>query len=161
MLGIVVTNISGCFLSYIEHASHVVMSVMKLLGSASNHKDDGLDDPLARFTLVLAAIVHDVDHPGVPNSQLNKEQHDMAMAYDCLSAAEVSFFHFICAREPVWTVEALSHARFFTAKQFGFDLDVACQRRVQGIASYHLHQRSRTTSISRAVGTYSIGDGHC
>ena len=42
-----------------EHASHVVMSVMKLLGSASNHKDDGLDDPLARFTLVLAAIVHD------------------------------------------------------------------------------------------------------
>ena len=64
------------------------MSVMKLLGSASNHKDNGLDDPLARFTLVLAAIVHDADHPGVPNGQLNKEQDPMALAYDNKSAAE-------------------------------------------------------------------------
>lgn len=64
------------------------MSVIKLLGSASNHKDNGLDDPLARFTLVLAAIVHDVDHPGVPNGQLNNEENSIAMAYDCRSAAE-------------------------------------------------------------------------
>jgi hypothetical protein len=64
------------------------MSVMKLLGSASNHKDDGLDDPLARFTLILAAIVHDVDHNGVPNAQLNKEQGGIAVSYDYLSAAE-------------------------------------------------------------------------
>ncbi|CAB9504460.1 Receptor-type guanylate cyclase gcy [Seminavis robusta] len=71
-----------------DHASHVVMNVMKLLGSASNHKDDGLDDPLARFTLVLAAIVHDADHPGVPNGQLNKEQDSIAMVYNGQSAAE-------------------------------------------------------------------------
>ena len=38
---------------------YTIVSVMKLLGSASNHKDDGLDDPLARFTLILAAVVHD------------------------------------------------------------------------------------------------------
>jgi hypothetical protein len=71
-----------------EHASHVVMSVMKLLGSASNHKDDGLDDPLARFALVLAAIVHDADHSGVPNGQLNKEQDSVALMYENRSAAE-------------------------------------------------------------------------
>lgn len=65
-----------------------VMSVLKLLGSASNHKDDGLDDPLARFTLVLAAIVHDADHSGVPNGQLNKENDRVAVAYDYKSAAE-------------------------------------------------------------------------
>jgi hypothetical protein len=64
------------------------MSVIKLLGSASNHEDDGLDDPLARFTLVLAAIVHDADHSGVPNGQLNKEKDSVAVAYDMKSAAE-------------------------------------------------------------------------
>jgi hypothetical protein len=61
---------------------------MKLLGSASNHKDDGLDDPLARFTLVLSAIIHDVDHPGVPNGQLNKERDTVALVYESCSAAE-------------------------------------------------------------------------
>ena len=71
-----------------EHASHVVMSVMKLLGSASNHKDDGLDSPLARFTLGLAAIIHDFNHSRVPNGQLNKEQDSVELTYENCGAAE-------------------------------------------------------------------------
>ena len=64
------------------------MSVTKLLGSASNHRDNGLDDPLARFSLMLAALVHDAAHEGVPNAQLNSEADSVAQAYDFKSAAE-------------------------------------------------------------------------
>jgi len=87
-----VYNIAGTYKDVpfhnFEHASHVVMCVMKLLGSASNHRDNGLDDPLARFSLVLAAIVHHAAHEGVPNAQLNKEADDMALAYNFKSVAE-------------------------------------------------------------------------
>lgn len=33
-------------------------------------------DPLTQFTIVLAALLHDVDHDGVPNAVLKKEQSD-------------------------------------------------------------------------------------
>lgn len=64
------------------------MSVIKLLGNASNHHEDGLADPLARFAIVLAALVHDVDHCGLPNTQLNIEKSDVAVKYNGLSVAE-------------------------------------------------------------------------
>ena len=69
---------------------HVVMSVVKLLNSmiTSENPSDTLDDPLARFTLVLASIIHDVDHPGVPNAQLIAENAPVAVAYEGRSVAE-------------------------------------------------------------------------
>eukprot|EP00980_Cylindrotheca_fusiformis_P016206 scaffold4815_cov107-Cylindrotheca_fusiformis.AAC.3 len=90
-----------------EHASHVTASVKKLLarivnvdegnglgaGNPSDRKDsvDLIDlaghsygitsDPLTQFAVVFSAIIHDVDHPGVPNVQLVKEKTRWAQIY--------------------------------------------------------------------------------
>jgi hypothetical protein len=94
-----------------EHASHVTMSVVKLLSrivapqqleddSESYH--DAMDmastlhdhtygitsDPLTQFSCVLSALIHDIDHPGVPNVQLVKEGHEVATQYNKKSPAE-------------------------------------------------------------------------
>lgn len=45
-------------------------------------------DPLAQFAVVFAALVHDVDHRGIPNVQLIKEQPDLGMKYKNKSVAE-------------------------------------------------------------------------
>jgi class 3 adenylate cyclase len=87
-----------------EHASHVTMSVVKLLSRivAPNITFVGEDvaselhdqtygitsDPLTQFTVVLSALIHDVDHPGVPNTQLVKEKTTVASVYKNKSVAE-------------------------------------------------------------------------
>eukprot|EP00980_Cylindrotheca_fusiformis_P020401 scaffold7425_cov66-Cylindrotheca_fusiformis.AAC.2 len=87
-----------------EHASHVTASVKKLLarivntdgrnGLAASTPTDNVDladlvghsygitsDPLTQFTVVFSALIHDVDHPGVPNAQLVKEKSKWAQIY--------------------------------------------------------------------------------
>jgi len=81
-----------------EHASHVTMSCCKLLsrmvprdvhdevGSRSaydlHQQTHGISsDPLSRFSVVLSALIHDVDHPGVPNSILFQENHQLTERY--------------------------------------------------------------------------------
>ena len=82
-----------------EHASHVTMSISKLLsratdgniGSASNDQSASFEftsDPLTHFAVVFAALIHDVDHPGVPNAQLLKEGNEMVETYGNQSIAE-------------------------------------------------------------------------
>ena len=100
-----------------EHACHVTMSVTKLLarivapcldamkeGSDSNNSDEQLkttmessmhdhtygitSDPLTQFSLVFSALIHDVDHTGVPNTTLIKENMALASAYRDKSVAE-------------------------------------------------------------------------
>jgi hypothetical protein len=89
-----------------EHASHTILTVTKLLASMeasmiSYEKKEFLssDDrinkkvcemlthPLAQFTLVFAALVHDVEYE-VPNIQLMKEGSDLAKKYRNKSCAE-------------------------------------------------------------------------
>lgn len=78
----------------LDHASHVSMTAKKLLGRVISEKSPGaspLDvhkqsfglgsDPLAQFAAVLAALIHDMDHNGVPNSQLVRENDDLAKKY--------------------------------------------------------------------------------
>lgn len=49
-------------------------------------------DPLAQWSLCLAALVHDVDHQGISNDQLMKERPSLAKEYNHTSVAEkVSF----------------------------------------------------------------------
>lgn len=45
-------------------------------------------DPLTQFACVFAALIHDVDHPGVPNAQLVKEEAKIARHYKGKSVAE-------------------------------------------------------------------------
>jgi hypothetical protein len=90
-----------------EHASHVTMSVNKLLSRSVAPPDIGCDDegnihaltlhdhtygitsdPLTQFACVFSAVIHDVDHQGVPNTQLVAEKTDIAAFYKGRSIAE-------------------------------------------------------------------------
>ncbi|KAL7569394.1 hypothetical protein ACA910_010478 [Epithemia clementina (nom. ined.)] len=95
-----------------EHASHVTMSVVKLLsriiapceqviltaeefrGAAAfestlhDHTYGITSDPLTQFACVFSALIHDVDHPGVPNMQLVNEKSPLAVKYNGTSIAE-------------------------------------------------------------------------
>eukprot|EP00980_Cylindrotheca_fusiformis_P001922 scaffold437_cov111-Cylindrotheca_fusiformis.AAC.20 len=73
-----------------EHASHVAASTKKLLARIGNHSVSvdlsghsyGItSDPLTQFAVIFSAIIHDVDHPGVPNTQLVKENTRCAQIY--------------------------------------------------------------------------------
>lgn len=82
------------------------MSVVKLLSrivapTDEAFKDDGnvastmhdhtygiTSDPLTQFACVLSALIHDADHPGVPNAQLVAEGNQLALFYKNQSVAE-------------------------------------------------------------------------
>jgi hypothetical protein len=92
-----------------EHASHVVMSTVKLLKRVATRdvkKKDIINlkeyydrtfgistDPLTKFAIVFSALIHDLDHDGVPNMQLVQEQHPIAVTYDGLSPMEQHSFN--------------------------------------------------------------------
>jgi class 3 adenylate cyclase len=93
-----------------EHASHVTMSVVKLLSrivapvdvvvsdgknqkrsfasKLHDHTYGITSDPLTQFACVFSALIHDVDHSGVPNAQLVKENSKIATFYQGKSVAE-------------------------------------------------------------------------
>jgi class 3 adenylate cyclase len=98
-----------------EHASHVTMSVVKLLSrivvpsDVNVHENDNkksstralfvastlhdhtygiTSDPLTQFACIFSALIHDVDHVGVPNTQLIKENASIAALYKGKSVAE-------------------------------------------------------------------------
>ena len=91
-----------------EHACHVTMSVSKILKrivtpdldvdqikgtlSLASHVHDytyGINsDPLTILAVIFSALIHDVDHRGVSNSQLMKEEPAMANIYNGKSVAE-------------------------------------------------------------------------
>lgn len=91
-----------------EHASHVTMSVTKLLSrivspndvKTEGRKDEAIaaklhdhtfgitSDPLTQFACVIAALIHDADHPGVSNTTLVQEQSPLALRYGNKSVAE-------------------------------------------------------------------------
>lgn len=98
-----------------EHASHVTMSVTKLLSrivaptvdyieemmgeeavagnsrlasTLHDHTYGITSDALTQFSCVFSALIHDVDHTGVPNTQLVKENAEIAAMYKGKSVAE-------------------------------------------------------------------------
>jgi class 3 adenylate cyclase len=81
-----------------EHASHVTMSVTKLLSrvvttdAAGAGGDDFTDniasDALTQLAGIFAALIHDVDHTGLPNARLVSEQAPVATMYGNKSVAE-------------------------------------------------------------------------
>ena len=96
----VITSLQHHSFHNFEHASHVTQSTSKLLKrivlsdeaeSLASAKvtawelhtySHGLaSDCLSQFALVFCALIHDVDHPGVPNFQLVEEQTNIAKFY--------------------------------------------------------------------------------
>ena len=86
-----------------DHASHVVMSVIKLMSrivaptdqhvnenaaTLHDHTYGITSDPLTQFACVFSALIHDVDHTGVPNTTLVSEQTSIAAKYNNRSVAE-------------------------------------------------------------------------
>ncbi len=90
------------------HACHVTMSVHKLMKRVVS---DGADesglanenqhvatygiltsDPLTLFAIVFSGLIHDVDHRGVSNMQLSKEQPELAAQYRFKCIAEQNSF---------------------------------------------------------------------
>eukprot|EP00934_Nitzschia_sp_Nitz4_P001546 Nitzschia sp. Nitz4//scaffold248_size28759//20159//24979//NITZ4_008111-RA/size28759-snap-gene-0.11-mRNA-1//-1//CDS//3329543998//1546//frame0 len=97
------------------HASYVVMAVNKYMNRimAASEIDIGIDDthrrssthaaihdhtygiasdPLTQFACLFSALIHDVDHPGVPNLQLVQENKRLAEVYQNRSVAEQHSF---------------------------------------------------------------------
>jgi hypothetical protein len=90
----------------VEHACHVTMAVDKFMkrivnpnidvdgddGNVASHLCDythGINsDPLTLFAIIFSALIHDVDHRGVSNLQLAKEDEEMAALYQSKSIAE-------------------------------------------------------------------------
>jgi class 3 adenylate cyclase len=97
------------------HASYVVMAVSKYMNRimTASEMDLGNDgdrqrsstqealhdhtygitsDPLTRFACVFSALIHDIDHPGVPNPRLIQENERLACIYKKRSVAEQNSF---------------------------------------------------------------------
>eukprot|EP00542_Grammatophora_oceanica_P018487 CAMPEP_0194034754 /NCGR_PEP_ID=MMETSP0009_2-20130614/7177_1 /TAXON_ID=210454 /ORGANISM="Grammatophora oceanica, Strain CCMP 410" /LENGTH=729 /DNA_ID=CAMNT_0038675805 /DNA_START=64 /DNA_END=2250 /DNA_ORIENTATION=+ len=72
-----------------QHQGETIKKQMKTYASDVHNATFGISsDPLAQFAIVFSALVHDVDHNGVPNSTLVKEQDELALKYDNKSPAE-------------------------------------------------------------------------
>jgi class 3 adenylate cyclase len=80
-----------------EHASHVMLSTTKLMTriaapnldtSAESTGSVIASDPLLMFAVAFAALIHDVDHAGVPNTRLVKEDVKLSKKYRFKSVAE-------------------------------------------------------------------------
>jgi len=88
-----------------EHASHVTLCANKLLNRLINSDEYASEeelhnatfgissDPVSHFAIVFAALIHDVDHTGLPNAQLVKDGHDLAVKFNQRSVAEQNSVH--------------------------------------------------------------------
>jgi hypothetical protein len=91
-----------------EHASHVVMSTVKLLHRVATrdvskkgiknqkeyyHFTYGIStDALTKFAIVFSALIHDLDHVGASNGQLVQMQHPIAVSHNGFSPMEQHSF---------------------------------------------------------------------
>lgn len=83
-----------------DHASHVMQSTSKLLSRivAAKHIEEAeqlhdhtygiTSDPLTQFAIVFSSLIHDVDHRGVPNFLLQKEDPALGAMYRNQAVAE-------------------------------------------------------------------------
>jgi hypothetical protein len=59
-----------------------------MASSLHDHTYGITSDPLTQFACVFSALIHDVDHTGVPNAQLVKEKAKLSAHYKGKSVAE-------------------------------------------------------------------------
>ncbi|CAB9527346.1 Receptor-type guanylate cyclase gcy [Seminavis robusta] len=121
-----------------EHASHVTMSVTKLLSriiapddvvAGEEDNDEKMDknlhdhtygitsDPLTQLATIFSALIHDVDHTGVPNAQLVKEGVEIADIYKGKSVAEQNSIDIAWELLMDPSFEELRHTIYGTAEE--------------------------------------------
>jgi hypothetical protein len=83
-----------------DHASHVTQSTSKLLSrivackeiekgeQMHDHTYGITSDPLTQFAIMFSSLIHDVDHRGVPNFLLVKEDPSLGAIYNNQAVAE-------------------------------------------------------------------------
>ena len=83
-----------------EHGFHVILSINKLVDMIVGQSSTGSkkktpppsfgfrNDALAQLACVFAALIHDVEHQGIPNRQLAQEDDRLAVLYNDQSIAE-------------------------------------------------------------------------
>jgi len=79
-----------------KHCYHVTISTNKLVDMIVHKVSDEKpaytygfrDDPLMQLALLFSALIHDVDHRGIPNRQLALEDEYLAIKYNDQSVAE-------------------------------------------------------------------------
>ncbi|CAB9505284.1 Receptor-type guanylate cyclase gcy [Seminavis robusta] len=96
-----------------QHASHVVMAATKYLSRINaaadletspttrqsfkaeklhDHTYGITSDPMTHFAILFSALIHDVDHPGVPNGRMAEENKVLGSKYRNRSVAEQNSF---------------------------------------------------------------------
>lgn len=112
------------------HANHVTMSVVKLLSrivapdveeietNLHDHTYGITSSPLTRFAVVLSALIHDVDHSGVANTQLVKEKDPIAQLYNNKSVAEQNSIDLAWELLMDQSFENLRHYIYATVDEF-------------------------------------------
>jgi 3'5'-cyclic nucleotide phosphodiesterase len=60
----------------------------ELVSTLHDHTYGITSDPLTQFACVFSALIHDVDHAGIPNTQLCSENAELSERYDGKSVAE-------------------------------------------------------------------------
>jgi class 3 adenylate cyclase len=126
-----------------DHACHVTMSVVKLLKRVVTPEIDVNDyeysdlasklhdytygltfDPMATLAIIFSALIHDVDHRGVSNVQLETEEPEMAECYRSKSIAEQN------SLDLAWGILMQHKFRAFRSQLFIDDDDINHFRQV-------------------------------
>lgn len=110
-----------CFHSF-EHASHVMMSATKMVTMLPQRNLSDIDpelsaryndeksrwtisDPWLHLSICLAALLHDVEHKGIPNQQLLHEQDYLSVEYGSSSCMS-SFAECYSVDVGIWILES-------------------------------------------------------
>jgi hypothetical protein len=76
-------------LSSADEINNASLSSSSASGNSRRRKTYGLkSDPLLTLAMLFSALMHDVEHRGVPNRQLVQESHELAILYNDQSVAE-------------------------------------------------------------------------
>lgn len=75
-------------IEYEDDLKHGKNAAKNLAATLHDHTFGITSDPITQFAVVFSALIHDVDHRGVPNTQLGEERKDLAEKYKSKSIAE-------------------------------------------------------------------------
>jgi hypothetical protein len=168
-----------------EHAYHVTISANKLLDLMLQkqevpHPTYGLaKDPLMQLALLFSALIHDVEHQGIPNRQLSIEDDPLAVLYNDLSIAEQRSLHigfstlleedFSDLREAMFSSEEEYHRFRKAVLNLVLNTDIASPERTQLAKSkwkeafgepFETVERKVRAEVSRRASATGSHDGN-